>query len=48
MKKTLDFRVNKLYEERVLEPLNIEFLRKENIISKEKYETYMNQEIVVS
>lgn len=48
LKKTLDFRINKLYEERVLEPLNIEFLRKENIISKEKYETYMDQEIVAS
>lgn len=48
MRRTLDFRVNKLYEEHVLEPLNIEFLRKENIISKEKYEAYMNQEIVVS
>jgi len=48
MKKTLDFRINKLYEENVLDPLNIEFLKKENIISKEKYEEYMDQEVVAN
>lgn len=46
LKKTLNVRIDKLYKEGVLEPLNIEFLRKESIISDITYKNYMEQEIV--
>lgn len=47
-KITLEDRFDRLYQEGILEPLNIEFLRKENIISDTKYNTYMDQETVIS
>lgn len=42
----LDIRFNKLYEEGVLEPLNLEFLRKEEVISEEIYKNYMEREFI--
>lgn len=44
-KVSIEERFDRLYNEGILEPLNIEFLRKEGIISDSKYNNYMDQEV---
>ena len=38
MHKNIIFRINNLYNENILEPINIDFLKKEKIISDEQYD----------
>lgn len=47
MQKTLKNRISDLLSENILEPIHLEFLLKEKIISREEYERYMNGEIAV-
>ncbi len=47
-KITLEVRIDRLYKKGLLEPLNVEFLRKEGIITDAVYNNYMDQEVIFS
>ncbi|MCT7497626.1 HNH endonuclease [Aliarcobacter cryaerophilus] len=47
MQKTLQNRISDLLSENILEPIHLEFLLKEKIITIEEYDIYMNGEIAV-
>lgn len=46
MMKTLSERINELFNEKILEPIHLEFLLKEKIITEQKFIELMNQEMV--
>ena len=46
MQITLNNRIEKLIEDKILEPIHLEFLRKEKIITEEEFDNYMNAEMV--
>jgi hypothetical protein len=41
-RKTLVERINFLYENNILEPIHLDFLKKEKIINKEQYNKLLN------
>jgi len=46
MQRTLHNRIGELIIDEILEPIHLEFLRKENIITTEEFDTYMNIEMI--
>lgn len=46
MRKTLNDRINELFTEKILEPIHLEFLLKEKIITETEFNHLMNQEMV--
>lgn len=48
MKLTLIQRINDLFIGGLIEPIHLDFLKKEKIITAEQYETYMNNQIIAA
>lgn len=48
MSLTLVHRINELFLNGLIEPIHLDFLKKEKIINNDQYETYMNNQIITA
>jgi hypothetical protein len=48
MRLSLIHRINELFLVGLIEPIHLDFLKKEKIITAEQYEIYMNNQIIAA